>query len=429
MNKPKSPGNKASRAKASKPAKPEVIDRLSSPEEDPPPSIVIRGRFGSLLSLARNFSLKRALGFFLNANPRQRKLIVASLLGIFTLWFVIGGIFSESTEPVDTNRTNQNIPEVQIQVIPDELISPEVTISGQTTPEREVVLKAEISGRVTSVLAEKGSRVLENQSILEIDKAAHYARYQQALASLRVQELNYRGVTELKSEGLASDGEEQQARAQLEAARAEAESMRVNYFATQVLSPFEGVLADRTVEVGDYVNVGGQLATVYDNQPMLVTGLLSEREVGRVELGDEVDVRLFSGEEYLAEVSYVSPQADEETRTFSVEARIKDGNSSAIKAGVSAELGFTGKPQTAKKVSPALLSFDDKGRLVVKTVENSRVSYAQVEVVRASSDAFWVSGIETQARIIVQGHGFVESGDLVEIALGRGRSTSNGTSP
>ena len=73
---------------------------------------------------------------------------------------------------------------------------------------------------------------------------------------------------------------------------------------------------------------------------------------------------------------------------------------------------------TSRFVSPAYLSLDDSGRLGVKTVghQERTIAFNRVEIVEASRDGGWISGLPENVRLVTQGQGFVAAGETVRIA-------------
>ncbi len=60
----------------------------------------------------------------------------------------------------------------------------------------------------------------------------------------------------------------------------------------EVRAPFDGVLQERDVEIGDFVRSGDALATFVDNLTLIVTGTLAEQEVAYVKAGDTARAEL-----------------------------------------------------------------------------------------------------------------------------------------
>ena len=75
---------------------------------------------------------------------------------------------------------------------------------------------------------------------------------------------------------------------------------------------------------------------------------------------------LVTGQEVTGRIRYLSPVADEVTRTFTVELEIPNPQG-ALPAGVTAEMRIPGGEMLAQKIAPSLLTLDSDGNIGVKT--------------------------------------------------------------
>ena len=130
-------------------------------------------------------------------------------------------------------------------------------------------------------------------------------------------------------------------------------------------------------------------------------------------MGQPASVRLLDGRTLEGRVDFISNVADAKTRSFRIEADVAPG-AAEPRAGVSAELRITVGVERARFASPSILVLDDRGRVGVKAVdENHTVVFHPVALVRTQADGVWVSGLPEDARVIVQGQGFVTGGQVV----------------
>src|SRR5690606_37201177 len=175
---------------------------------------------------------------------------------------------------------------------------------------RRVQLKAQIDGFVARLPVEKGARVKKDDVICELaveERAARLAEAE-ALAAQRALELN--AARELAAKGHRSRTQVAAAQAQHDAALAQVEQMRTFLAQTKVRAPFDGILDQRHVEMGDYLLKGGACATILDLDPYLVIGNVSERDVGRIAVGDPGQARLVDGTEVRGTIRYLAAAAE-----------------------------------------------------------------------------------------------------------------------
>ena len=183
----------------------------------------------------------------------------------------------------------------------------------------------------------------------------------------------------------------------------------------KIVAPFSGYLETLRVEEGDFLNTGAVCAALIDPDPMLVVADIAEKDISQVQLGSEATAKLISGRYITGEVTFIASSADKNTRTFRVEISV-DNKDRSIRDGVSAEIFIKGTEEPAHKISPAILSLNDQGKLGVRTVtDNNRVEFKEINILEDTSSGMWVSGLAEEARIITLGQEYVFQGQTVNV--------------
>ena len=111
---------------------------------------------------------------------------------------------------------------------------------------------------------------------------------------------------------LARPEEIQAAEARLAQARAAADLLAKTIADCTIVSPTAGIVTHKAVEAGELVNPGSTIVTVSELDSVYVMIYLTEQEVGRVRLGDPVEVRIdaFPGKAFSGRITYISPEAE-----------------------------------------------------------------------------------------------------------------------
>ena len=183
----------------------------------------------------------------------------------------------------------------------------------------------------------------------------------------------------------------------------------------KIVAPFSGYLETLRVEEGDFLNTGAVCAALIDPDPMLLVADIAEKDIAQVQLGSEATAKLISGRLITGEVTFIASSADKNTRTFRVEISV-DNKDRSIRDGVSAEIYIKGKEEPAHKISPAILSLNDQGKLGVRTVTaDNRVEFKEIIILEDTNSGMWVSGLGEEARIITLGQEYVFQGQTVNV--------------
>ena len=183
----------------------------------------------------------------------------------------------------------------------------------------------------------------------------------------------------------------------------------------KIVAPFSGYLETLRVEEGDFLSTGAVCAALIDPDPMLIVADIAEKDIAQVQLGSEARAKLISGRYISGEVTFIASSADKNTRTFRVEISV-DNKDRTIRDGVSAEIYIKGKEEAAHKISPAILSLNDQGKLGVRTVTaDNRVEFKEINILEDTNSGMWVSGLGEEARIITLGQEYVFQGQTVNV--------------
>ncbi len=163
-------------------------------------------------------------------------------------------------------------------------------------PLNQVELKPQVSGFITGVHFQDGARVRKGQLLYSIDAQLYGANYEQAMATLSVQEANVAKAQreanryhELdKNEAVAKqlvdnmDAALEVAKRQRDAARANVRAVQTSVRYTKVFAPFDGVIGISAVKVGTAVSAGQTiLNTVSTDNQLAVDFNIDQKEIFR----------------------------------------------------------------------------------------------------------------------------------------------------
>lgn len=354
------------------------------------------------------------------ANKNYR---IATIIAVVTLLWLISGIFVSGSTPapkkplLDASDSAPARTTVRARNISAQLYPLTVSVKGQTEANRDIDLKAEVSGQVEAVPVEKGSIVKTGDVICRLAKEDRELRLAEAQASLDQAQLEYDGALKLKTGGYQSQTAIATSKARLEMTKAEHLRRQLDLQKTQIRAPFDAVVDERPVEIGDLMRPGDVCATLLDLDPLVIAGQVSEQQVIRMARGDEAQARLVTGERMSGRIRYISRDADDTTRSFRVEAAVENPEMSRY-VGITAELQVLAAEIPAHHIPASLLSLDDEGALGVRIIDNEkRVRFVNVDMLGDDDKGLWVTGLPEQTLLITVGQEYVANGELVNYTL------------
>ncbi len=264
-----------------------------------------------------------------------------------------------------------------------------VVATGKIEPITKVEIKSKASGIVKKLYVEAGDRVKLGQVLAELDRDEIQATVRSAEAQLLSAEANWRAsqadlkraevdaegpdvpllkraferAVQMQKDGVVSDAarddaqkayemavnKQEVARAQLTVsrakvaqARADVQKQRANVAQlkeqlsyTTIVSPIDGLVLSRDVEVGDAVSsilVMGSAATlvmtVGDTSEVYVKGKVDESDIGKVYLGQpaRIKVESFKDKTFTGKVTKISPMGTEKDNVTTFEVRVSITN-------------------------------------------------------------------------------------------------------
>ncbi|MDN3653483.1 efflux RND transporter periplasmic adaptor subunit [Thalassotalea ponticola] len=355
---------------------------------------------------------KRANSLLTGLATRPYILAIAIAL-LLSLW-LFSGMLGQEQKSAPTIRTNAPVANVTVKTFYAEPIEHTVTLYGRTEPDRQVILQAQVAGEITEVFAQRGQYVRKGDVIAKIalnDLPAQLEHYQTLLKQRRV---DYYGAKALFSGGLENESALAKRLADVTEAKADLARIELAIENTTIVAPFDGVLNERFVEVGDYVSPSEDIAMLADLDPLIIRAHLSEQQVGTMELNQRARVTLLNQQQASGQIRYIASVANEQTNTFKVEIAIDNGNQQYL-AGMSSEVELSKRQVSAIKVSPALLALDANGSIGIKSVADERVVFTPAQIVKSDEDGIWLAGLADEMRIITLGQGFVRAGDKVSV--------------
>ena len=351
------------------------------------------------------------MGFF-----NRRPYLIALLLSLVLIAWMASGEFGSDAaadDEAEADETKQTLPKVRVQTMKARPIQRTITLYGRTEPDRFATLKAETKGRITEVMAERGSTVRKGDPIVRIAMQNRRQRLAHAKKLMAQKLIEFEGARKLSDKGYQGKVHLAKTSAELEDAKAMITLLELDIENTIIRAPFDGVLAERYIEVGDYLAIADPAAMVVDLDPLIVRADVTQADVSKLGRGQSAEVRMLEKPIRRGEIRYLASIADENTNTFRVEVALDNADFQTL-AGMSAELNIALEETLAIRISPALLALNETGDLGVKWVDKQEVRFTPIDLVKSDAEGAWITGLGEEVTLITVGQAFVREGDRVE---------------
>jgi RND family efflux transporter MFP subunit len=225
---------------------------------------------------------------------------------------------------------------VMVETAQRDTFSATLWVSGTVISQNDARIAAETDGRITWV-ADVGSRIEQGEAIaridaedLRLDLADSEAQRLSLKSQLKYRDSSLQRFQKLADSNNAAATQLDEAQSQLDMTRQEIKRAEVaiaqikrRIRQTEVLAPFPGIVVERVVQTGEFVNRGAQVARLVDTEHREIRAQAPLSVAGWIREGMQVSVE-HQKRESLSPVSYVIPVGDDRSRMFEVRIAAND---------------------------------------------------------------------------------------------------------
>lgn len=314
---------------------------------------------------------------------KQLTIILISIIAV--IWAAVA---------IGKNLQGQN--KYKLSPVERKTIVQTVEASGTINAVNTVTVGSQVSGMIKNIYVDYNSKVKKGQLLAQIDPSlfqaqvnqargslnAAMANYQKTKSTLIYDEANYKRYKELYKKNYVSKNDMELAQATYRAdsaalnansaniqnTRATLQNNLTNLKYTRIISPIDGVIVSRAVEVGQTVAASFQTPTLFtvaqDLTKMHIEVSVSEADIGKVKEGQRAEYTLdgYPNETFVGTVTQVRLASTTVSNvvTYTVVVGV-DNKKNILKPGMTANVSIiTGKKDNVLCVDNAAMRFTPK---------------------------------------------------------------------
>ncbi len=230
-------------------------------------------------------------------------------------------------------------PSVEVAKVEVARLTDDTQAVGSLRSRRGVVLRPEVSGRITQLNFTDGQRVRKGQVLVQFDDQLPQAQIQQSMAELSIAQANQKRNQELVAQNFVSQRSLDESAANLQVAQARLALSKATADRLKIVAPFDGIAGIRLVNVGDYLKDGADIVNIEDIDAIFVDFRLPERFQSKVKRGQTamLDMDALPGRKYSAKIQAIDPLIDANGRSVGIRGCI-DNRQSQLRPGMFARV-------------------------------------------------------------------------------------------
>jgi RND family efflux transporter MFP subunit len=284
--------------------------------------------------------------------------------------------------------------------------------SGTVEPVVMLPIAPKVIGRLRQLLVDEGSAVRQGQVLAELDNRELSALVVEWEARVRYSEAQFRRANELYRNRVGTEAALDQARNELETARASLERARTQLAEMTLTAPADGILIRRDGEIGQLIPAGDPIFWMSCCDSLRITAEIDEEDISSIKPGQKVLIRAdaFPGRVFEGTVAEITPKGDPIARSFRVRIRLPAETSLMI--GMTADCNIIVGERRDALLIPASAVVDGKVWLVrdgaaVQSTVTLGVSGERTVEVRA--------GVNDDDLVVIRPAGSLRDGRSVRI--------------
>lgn len=307
------------------------------------------------------------------------------------------------------NLTDKEMAELKIKTIPVTSSFQRFSVSAPgvvfPAPNHISIISTPIDGRISKISVQEGQPVKQGQELFSIESLEFgnmVSEYLQAVSEETFQTSRLQRLEQLVEQTISSKSELDRARSDFQRAKTSViaavsklkaigvPDKEINAFKTaesidptlKIHSPINGIMDQRSVELGQSVNALQKLAQVLDMSHVLVRGYVSPEDARYISTGDSVKIsrRQTDQFEMSAVVSSINPGLDENNRSVIVNV-ILATNQNWPKPGENLHLSIETTSQTEVITVPMdALTYDGNDPVVFVRVSDKTFEKRKINV-------------------------------------------------
>lgn len=317
-----------------------------------------------------------------------------------------------------------------------------VTASGTVSAWEEVPVAAETGGlTAVAVYVDEGSYVRQGQPLVQMNDVLLRAQLRQQQAQVQLAEANVARdnaaldrAQQLKERGFLSQASldtalanQRSSNANLAAARAALSQTQTQLSQATIRAPVGGLIISRSVTKGQIIAAGTELFRMVRDGRLELDAQVPETELALVRAGQSATITSSEAGQTTGSVRIVTPEVNATTRLGL--ARISLAPGAQLRPGMFARADIAVGDQPATTVPTGAVLYRDNKPGVFVVRGDSTVHFQPVTILSRTEAQTAVSGVDVGVRVAVDGAGFLNEGDRVNVAQAVGNAPAPAAQP
>jgi RND family efflux transporter MFP subunit len=312
--------------------------------------------------------------------------------------------------------TGETLPPASVRVQKIDTVKQAVVeeVVGTVQPKLQASIEAKITGRITRLPVRVGQSVKQGELLVELATQEIQAKLDQAKAAFHQAELEFNRTANLRKQSAATQAEFDTVQARYNGAKAAVAEAEALSGYTQIVAPFDGVIARKMADEGDLAMPGRPLLELEGRAGLRlvadVPSLLASHVLPEAMLAVRMDT---AADCITGTVAEISPTADPASRTVRVKldlpegVNLRSGQFGRLAVPVSeASFLFVPEPALVRRGQLEILFVAADGKAQMRLVRTGKQTSQGIEI---------LAGLTAGEAVVVEGAAALRDGQPLQI--------------
>lgn len=351
-----------------------------------------------------------------NKIKNRNSMITTWMIAIYAMLIIVSLYGCGSKSENDTQVESPS--KVAVQRISESNIGEQLSYSGTIQADNIVQLGFAVSGRVAEIAVQEGQHVTKGQLLASIETTEYKNAFIINNAGLEQAQDNFKRANELHLKGSLTDKDYITAKIALSQAQANNNMAEKRLSDSYLKAPFSGIVTAKLIERGASALPGAPAFTLIKTDFVYAQASISEGDISKLSIGSNAAVIIAAIQDTLiGTISIINPQADLQSKTYSVKIRIANSKGQLMPGMISEIMVATGKKMGAITI-PLEAVVRDADDITYVFVVNSDMRAVRKRITLgglSDSEVIVTSGLQVGESIIIKGQKNIQEGQQVSV--------------
>jgi RND family efflux transporter MFP subunit len=345
---------------------------------------------------------------------------IISIIILIVILVASGFLLKKNHDTINQQKTSSGISavvSVNVTEVKEMTSTHNLHLTGTLSPVTELNIAAQAQGQITSLNVELGQFKSKGSILATIDNRLKQLSLQSAKVSISKLKRDLDRYENLFKGGSVTEQQLDDARNAYENAKIQLEQAQKQLADATIIAPFSGIITQKQVEKGAYINIGNPIATMVDISKLKIKINVSESNVYQIKKNDPAIITsdIYPEKSFNGRISFISEKGDD-THSYQVEIEMPNNSKYPLKAGtfVNATVTIPGKqmslyiPREALQGSSqdASVFVAENGKALLKKITLGTGTDLNLEV---------LSGLKKGDKVVTTGQINLENGKEIRI--------------